>query len=402
MTLAQTHNYPLQLAATTFQLLQQAVTYGLGEEGQTALLKLWTTSDLSAEPLHITEYDSIPLSGLGPSPPQSKETTEDLICNIQGYLQDEHNCKLVVLDDDPTGTQTCHDINVLTMWDVDLLASEFRSEKNGFFILTNSRALPSNEARALVKEILQNVSQAADITGQKFEVVLRGDSTLRGHFLEEVESYIDTIGSPNAWVLAPFFGPGARYTINDVQYVGDQDILVPAANTPYAKDRTFGYKSSNLREWVREKAGSRFSSKDILSVTLDDIRQGGTAAIEQKLLMIPKGGILIVNAIQVEDMLKFSLALLEGTNSDFLTPPHIVDTDFIILISAQEAPATICVSHGGELCVESSRYSREASHSTERNTSSRGNRTHRGTYCGGVLCAQVHQADSVVDSKIRR
>ncbi|KAJ5343737.1 uncharacterized protein N7506_003561 [Penicillium brevicompactum] len=288
MTLAQTHNYPLQLAATTFQLLQQAVTYGLGGEGQTALLKLWTTSDLSAEPLHITKYDSIPLSELNLSPPQSKENTEGLMCSIRSHLRAENNCKLVVLDDDPTGTQTCHDIHVLTMWDVDLLASEFRSHKT----------------RALVKEILRNVSQAADTTGQKFEVVLRGDSTLRGHFLEEVESYIDTIGSPDAWILAPFFGPGARYTINDVQYVGDQGILFPAANTPYAKDRTFGYKSSNLREWVREKAGSRFSSKDILSA-------GGTAAIERKLLMIPKGGILIVNAIQVEDMFKFSLDLLE-------------------------------------------------------------------------------------------
>ncbi|KAJ5409006.1 hypothetical protein N7509_002889 [Penicillium cosmopolitanum] len=54
ITLAQVHNYPLQLAATTFQLLQQAVTYGLGGEGQAALLKLWTTSDISARPLYIT------------------------------------------------------------------------------------------------------------------------------------------------------------------------------------------------------------------------------------------------------------------------------------------------------------------------------------------------------------
>lgn len=133
MTLAQTHNYPLQLAATTFQLLQQAVTYGLGGEGQTALLKLWTTSDLSAEPLHITKYDSIPLSELNLSPPQSKENTEGLMCSIRSHLRAENNCKLVVLDDDPTGTQTCHDIHVLTMWDVDLLASEFRSHKSGFF-----------------------------------------------------------------------------------------------------------------------------------------------------------------------------------------------------------------------------------------------------------------------------
>lgn len=321
MTLAQTHNYPLQLTATAFQLLQQAVTYGMGGEGQAALLKLWTTSNFSTEPLHITQYDSVPLSELYSKLPKVEHNVETLLCNIQDHLQAEQDCNLVVLDDDPTGTQTCHDINVLTMWDVDLLASEFRSESKGFFILTNSRALPPNEARTLVSEILRNVSQAADMTGKKFEVVLRGDSTLRGHFLEEVESYIDTIGSPDAWILAPFFGPGVRYTIDDVQYVGDRDTLVPAAKTPFAKDRTFGYRSSNLREWIREKAGSRFSRKDILSITLEDIRLGGVSAIEQKLLLVPKGGIMIVNAVHMEDMLMFSLALLEGNHPCFFLAP---------------------------------------------------------------------------------
>ncbi|OQE45864.1 hypothetical protein PENCOP_c001G06061 [Penicillium coprophilum] len=309
--LAQMHNYPLQLTATIFQLLQQAVTYGLGEEGQAALVKLWTTSSLLVEPLTITEYDPISLSELHSKLPKLEHKSENLLCNIQDHLRAEQNFKLVVLDDDPTGTQTCHDINVLTMWDVDLLASEFLTEGGGFFILTNSRSLPPDEARTLVSEILRNVSRAAAMTGKQFEVVLRGDSTLRGHFLEEIESHIDTIGLPNVWILAPFFGPGVRYTIDDVQYVGDRDTLVPAAKTPFAKDRTFGYRSSNLREWVCEKAGSRFSSKDILSVTLEDIRLGGISAVEQKLLRVPKGGILIVNAVQTEDMLMFSLALLE-------------------------------------------------------------------------------------------
>ncbi|CAG8415611.1 unnamed protein product [Penicillium salamii] len=338
INLAQVHNYPLQLAATTFQLLQQAVIYGLGGEGQAALLKLWTTSDLSVKPLHITEYDPIPLSELSSKIPQSEENAQKLLCNIQTHLQAEHNCKLVVLDDDPTGTQTCHDINVLTMWDVDLLASEFRSDSRGFFILTNSRALPPNEAHALVSEVLRNVSKAADMTGKTFEVVLRGDSTLRGHFLKEVQSHIDTIGSPDAWILAPFFGPGARYTIDDIQYVGDRDVLVPAAKTPYAKDKTFGYKSSNLREWVREKAGSRFSSTEILSVTLEEIRNGGISAIKQKLLNVPKGGILIVNAVQAEDMLMFSLALLEGTHRYFVTSIHsftFTQTNFSLKVSKE-------------------------------------------------------------------
>ncbi|CAG8230356.1 unnamed protein product [Penicillium salamii] len=329
INLAQAHSYPLQITATTFQLLQQAVIYGLGGEGQSALLKLWTTSDLSVEPLHITEYDPIPLSELSSKIPQSEENPQNLLCKIQAHLQAEHNCKLIVLDDDPTETQTCHDINVLTMWDVDILASEFRSDSRGFFILTNSRALPPNEAHALVSEVLRNVSKAANMTGKTFEVVLRGDSKLRGHFLEQVQSHIDAIGSPDAWILAPFFGPGARYTIDDIQYVGDRDVLVPAAKTPYAEDKTFGYKSSNLREWVREKAGSRFSSTDILSVTLEEIRNGGISAIKQKLLNVPKGGICIVNAVQAEDMLTFSLALLEVRKERQLPFAYLTGASFV-------------------------------------------------------------------------
>lgn len=318
VTVAQTHNYPLQLAASTLQLLQHAVTFGLGGEGEAALSKLWTTASLAHEALHITGYGSISLSDTFAKLPSFAHSTFNLLGRIQDNLRAEQDYKLVILDDDPTGTQTCHDINVLTMWDIDLLATEFRSESKGFFILTNSRALPSSEARALVSEILQNVSRAASLTGNKFEVVLRGDSTLRGHFLEEIEAHINTIGSPDAWIVAPFFEHGGRYTIDDVHYVADEGTLVPAANTPFAKDKSFGYRSSNLSQYVLEKAGSRFSKKDVLSVSLEDIRLGGIPAIEQKLLLAPKGGILIVNAVKEEDMLLFCLALSEGTCKSLL------------------------------------------------------------------------------------
>lgn len=41
MILAQVYNYPLQITATTLQLLQQAVARGLGNENQAALSVLW-------------------------------------------------------------------------------------------------------------------------------------------------------------------------------------------------------------------------------------------------------------------------------------------------------------------------------------------------------------------------
>jgi len=136
---------------------------------------------------------------------------------------------LVVLDDDPTGTQTCHDINVLTTWSTSVLATELSSTSagSGFFILTNSRALHPDGAHKLITEICSNLKKAAEKTGKEIEVVLRGDSTLRGHFPLEPEAVESVLGKSDIWLLAPFFLQGGRYTIEDVHYVAEGDTLVP-------------------------------------------------------------------------------------------------------------------------------------------------------------------------------
>ena len=52
-----------------------------------------------------------------------------------------NNKKIVVLDDDPTGVQTVHDISVYTNWDKDSIRQGFEEENNLFYVLTNSRGL---------------------------------------------------------------------------------------------------------------------------------------------------------------------------------------------------------------------------------------------------------------------
>ena len=51
----------------------------------------------------------------------------------------QNNKKIVVLDDDPTGVQTVHDISVYTNWTKDSIAKGFAEENKLFYILTNSR-----------------------------------------------------------------------------------------------------------------------------------------------------------------------------------------------------------------------------------------------------------------------
>jgi uncharacterized protein YgbK (DUF1537 family) len=162
---------------------------------------------------------------------------------------------LIVLDDDPTGTQTVHDVPVLTVWDVETLRAEIQSGSGCFYILTNSRSLGPDEARALNREIAENLRQAAG--ARSFSVVSRSDSTLRGHFPTETDVLDEVLGPFDATLIIPYFEAGGRHTIDDVHYVAEDDKLTPAAETAFAKDAVFGYRSSNLREWVEEKTHGR-------------------------------------------------------------------------------------------------------------------------------------------------
>lgn len=237
-----------------------------------------------------------------------------LSTDIQNYIANSDDLPvLVVLDDDPTGTQTCHGINVLTVWDEEILTREFQQCNRGFFILTNSRALPTPEARALIREICMAVKRAADQAQRAFEIVLRGDSTLRGHFPDEPEVAEEVIGAVDGWILAPFFRQGGRLTIDDVHYVADpKGDLVPAAQTPFAKDATFGYKNSNLRTYVVEKSGGSIPEDRVHSISLEDIRIGGVDAVSKKLLSLQKSSVIVVNAVVDTDMEVFVLGLLAG------------------------------------------------------------------------------------------
>lgn len=241
-----------------------------------------------------------------------QEYEADIVRIINQEIKSEKTPILVVLDDDPTGTQTCHDISVLTVWDHDTLCSELRAARKGFFILTNSRAFPPTEAKRLISTICYNLAKAAKETDKKFEIVLRGDSTLRGHFPDEPEAVEEALGRVDNWILAPFFFQGGRYTISDVHYVAEGEDLVPAGQTPFAEDATFGYKSSNLRDYVVEKARSRFTKDDFVSISIQDIRLGGPKKVEELLLNSPAGRVIIVNSAAESDMFVFAAGVLAG------------------------------------------------------------------------------------------
>jgi uncharacterized protein YgbK (DUF1537 family) len=238
-----------------------------------------------------------------------EEYPVDTLSMIREKLKDRESHMLVVLDDDPTGTQTCHGINVVIDWSVDTLCKEMSSHTNGFFILTNSRALVAEEAVKLISAICKNLEEASKKTDVKYELVLRGDSTLRGHFPLEVEVAAANTSKPDGWILAPFFFQGGRYTINDIHYVLESSDLIPVGNTQFAEDRTFGFRSSNLRDYVHEKAGAKRASSCV-SISIPSIRNGGPEEVARLLSTVSNQQVVIVNAAAESDMHVFCAGLL--------------------------------------------------------------------------------------------
>ncbi len=240
------------------------------------------------------------------------EWPEPLLFKIKHSLE-ANNRKLVVLDDDPTGTQTVHSIPVLTEWSQVSLRAALKEDGPAFYILTNSRSLPADEAHALNIDIGQNLQAASNETGIDFAIVSRSDSTLRGHFPLELDALSTSLNQvADVWLIIPFFLEGGRYTVNDVHYVAEGNTLIPAAQTPFAQDKSFGYTQSNLRQWVTEKSAGRFPAQRVDSITIKDLRVGGPSVVKQKLMSLPTGSVCVVNSASYQDQDVFVAGLLEA------------------------------------------------------------------------------------------
>ncbi len=246
--------------------------------------------------------------------------TDDLMPAIRAALHSQGD-KVVILDDDPTGTQTVHDVTVLTSWEPDVLISVMQDPAPAVFVLTNTRSMTPPEAEALNQEVAANLQAASQQTGRGYTVISRSDSTLRGHFPLETDVLAHArAGNIDGVLIIPAFMAGGRYTIHGVHYVAEGDTLIPAAETPFAQDKAFGYHSSDLREWVSEKTGGKASADDVTVVTLEDIRTGGVERVSAIFLGLENHAYCAVDAIDEQDLAVVVLAALqaESQNKQFV------------------------------------------------------------------------------------
>jgi uncharacterized protein YgbK (DUF1537 family) len=144
-------------------------------------------------------------------------------------------------------------------------------------------------------------------------VVSRSVSTLRGHFPGEVDALAVALGGGfDATLLIPAFIAGGRYTIDDVHYVADGDRLIPAGETDFARDATFGYRASNLREWVAEQTGGRVPAAHVAAISIETIRHTGPDGVADLLAALHDGGICVINAAAERDLAVAALGILQA------------------------------------------------------------------------------------------
>lgn len=248
-------------------------------------------------------------------------------CHIE-QLKKNDTKKIVVFDDDPTGSQTVNGIPLYLEFNQEIITEAMNDKSTkGFYILTNTRAMNESDTIELNRELCGLVDQCSKKYGIDYEIISRGDSTLRGHFPLELQVIEDGIDKEiHGYILMPFFEEGGRITMNDIHYVTEDDQLIPVGDTQFSKDHTFGFTSSNLKEYVVEKYRGKMKTEDVYSISIDMLRDNIEDAYQ--ILKSMDGHVCIVNAQTYDDVDSFVRILLraekEGKNFLFRTAASFV------------------------------------------------------------------------------
>lgn len=222
--------------------------------------------------------------------------------SVQSYGQP----KIIVLDDDPTGSQTVHSCLLLLKWDVETLMLGLQDDSPIFFVLTNTRSLTPTKAAAVTAEVCDNLKVALDRTQtQNFLLVSRSDSTLRGHYPIETDAIAAHLGPFDAHFLTPEFFEAGRVTLDSTHYIKSGDTLTPTHETEFAKDSVFGYSTAFLPDYVEEKTSGAIPSESVERFLLADIRQGSQA----RLMQLNNNRCVAVDGEQQSDLDKFAADL---------------------------------------------------------------------------------------------
>jgi uncharacterized protein YgbK (DUF1537 family) len=221
---------------------------------------------------------------------------------------------VVVLDDDPTGTQSIADLPVLTTWSIDDLRWALSQPANAFFVLTNTRSLSEADAAERNRRVARNLVEAARAEHVDFVIASRGDSTLRGHYPLETDVLADVVPADGVVIVPAYFEAG-RVTVDSVHWLRTAEGMLPVGESEFAKDATFGYENSDLRSWVEEKTAGRIPAGEVKAITLTDLRTGGVEHVTGLLRQLRAGQPIVVDAACDDDLRVLTLAVIAAESA---------------------------------------------------------------------------------------
>lgn len=233
----------------------------------------------------------------------------------------EHNHTLgmwtLVLDDDPTGSQTIKDVPILGAHpSEDDLEWASRHPSRMTFVLTNSRAVDAATAKRLTYDSVVAAAKTAVRRGLRLRVLSRSDSTLRGHFATEILAVHGALAvaevPAHGTVFVPAFLESGRITARDTQWVSVDGGFIPAAMTEFAADQTFGYTETNLIAWT-DKQLEPHPRMPTTSISLESLRsRDGVRSVADTLQSLGAAQIAVANAVRAEDLEVLMLGLAEA------------------------------------------------------------------------------------------
>jgi uncharacterized protein YgbK (DUF1537 family) len=221
--------------------------------------------------------------------------------------------KIIVLDDDPTGSQTVHSCLLLTRWDPETLRTALLDEAPLFFVLTNTRGMDAGRAADLTREVCRNLRTALDaLAAEGTEIrpllVSRSDSTLRGHYPVETDVIAEELGPFDAHFLVPAFFEGGRVTVESVHYIEVDGERMRVDGTEFARDSVFGYSTCYLPDYVAEKTRGRIGAAEVERFLLADVR----GDVRARLSALAGNVCCVVDGERQEDLDRFTAQVLEA------------------------------------------------------------------------------------------
>jgi uncharacterized protein YgbK (DUF1537 family) len=223
--------------------------------------------------------------------------------------------KIIVLDDDPTGSQTVHSCLLLTRWDAATLREGLLDSSPLLFILTNTRGMGADRAAAVTREVCRNLEAAlAGLVAEGRHItpllVSRSDSTLRGHYPVETDVMAAELGPFDAHFLVPAFFEAGRFTRDSMHYLRAEGREIPVHETEFAKDSVFGFSTAFLPDYVEEKTRGRIRAGAVERFLLADVRGDSLA----RLVALTGNTCCVVDAETQSDLDHFAAQLNEAAN----------------------------------------------------------------------------------------